>query len=235
MVASFLRGSPKTFEDKGKETSPEPPVVEFSQWVPWKAERYKTLEWWTELSAVPGKEDSRKLAREMRASFGLPWWLQEFGSKEATFQAPPALPCLCRQKFMPPADSIFACRDIREILRRKRWCMLELSSIGWSNIICLLEVSHNYWQKAYWELREEVKWYLSFTDEEVFCGVALPKKEEEDSQQTLCASDISNTHCAPEPALGERAPKFLGWEKVLHPSHQWWLLGRSPNQPGPQG
>ena len=28
------------------------------------------------------------------------------------------------------------------------------------------------------ELREEVRWYLSFTDEEVFKGVALPEEEE---------------------------------------------------------
>ena len=72
--------------------------------------------------------------------------------------------------------------------------------------------------KSILELREEVKWYLSFTDEEVFQGVALPKKEKEDSLQTLCAADVPKAYCMPEPALEERAPKFLGWEKVLHPS-----------------
>ena len=30
MVASFLRGLPKTYEDEDEETSPEPPVSEFS-------------------------------------------------------------------------------------------------------------------------------------------------------------------------------------------------------------
>ena len=68
---------------------------------------------------MPGKEDSRKLAREVRVSFGLPWQFQELGSKEATLQAPPALPCLHRQKFMLPADLIFACSDIREIPQEK--------------------------------------------------------------------------------------------------------------------
>ena len=29
---------------------------------------------------------------------------------------------------------------------------------------------------------------------------------------------VSKTKCAPEPALEEKAPKFLGWEKVLYPS-----------------
>ena len=105
-------------EDEGEETPPEPPAIEFSWWVPWRVERCEMPEWWVELSAMPGK-DSKKLAREVRASFRLPWWLWELGSKEATLQAPPALPCLCRQKFMLPADLIFACRDIREIPREK--------------------------------------------------------------------------------------------------------------------
>ena len=68
------------------------------------------------------------------------------------------------------------------------------------------------------ELREEVKWYLSFTDEEVFWGVALPKKEKEESLKTLSTTDISKLPCVLEPPPEERALKFLGWEKVLHPS-----------------
>ena len=148
MVASFLRGSLETSEDEGKKMPLEPAVLEFSQWVPWKAGRCKTPEWWTELSTVPGREDYRKLAREVRASFRLPQQLWELGSKEATCQAPCAPPCLCRQKFMLPAESIYACRDIREIPREKWWHMLEPSSIGWSKIICLLVVSHDYWQKV---------------------------------------------------------------------------------------
>ena len=35
--------------------------------------------------------------------------------REVTLQAPHVPPCLCRQRFMPLAESIYACRDIREI------------------------------------------------------------------------------------------------------------------------
>ena len=73
-----------------------------------------------------------------------------------------------------------------------------------------------------------MKWYLSFTDEEVFHGVALPEKGEEGSLQTLCTADISKAHCVPEPALEGRAPKFLGWEKVLHPSQPVVATGEIP-------
>ena len=45
MVASFLRGLPETSEDEGNRVPPEPAVLEFSQWVPWKAEKCKTPDW----------------------------------------------------------------------------------------------------------------------------------------------------------------------------------------------
>ena len=64
------------------------------------------------------------------------------------------------------------------------------------------------------ELREEVKWYLSFSNEEVFKGVVLPEKEEDQKLKTLSA----NAPDAPESTKERRGPKFLGWEKVLHPS-----------------
>ena len=59
-VASFLRGSPETSEDEGDRMPPEPAVLEFSQWLPWKAKKCKTPHWWTELLTVPGMEDCRK-------------------------------------------------------------------------------------------------------------------------------------------------------------------------------
>ena len=118
-VASFLRGSPETLDKKGKKMPPEPTILDFNLWVLWKAQRCETPDWWRKLSAVLGKEDARKLAREVRASFGLPWQLQELDSREATLKVPPTLPCLCRKRFMPPANSIFACRDVREIPREK--------------------------------------------------------------------------------------------------------------------
>ena len=167
---------------------------------------------------IQGIENCRKLAREVWASFGLPWWMQELGARETTLQAPPTPPCLCRQRFMLLAESIYACRDIREIPREKvvayaralqHW--VEENNLPAGGGPQLLA-------ESVLELREEVKWYLSFTNEEVFWGVALPKKEEEESPETLSIADIPKAPCAPEPAPERRAPKFLGWEKVLHPS-----------------
>ena len=72
--------------------------------------------------------------------------------------------------------------------------------------------------RSLFELREEVRWYLSFTNEEIFKGMALPEEEEEESPQTPGPTDLPEAPCMPEPVLKRRAPKFVGWEKVLHPS-----------------
>ena len=107
-VASFLWGSPEKLGDKGKKVPLEPAVLDSAGWVMWKAKMCNTPDWWRELSMVPGEEDTRKLVREVWASFQLPHWLQELNEDMTTLQAPPVPPCLCQQKFMPPPESIFA-------------------------------------------------------------------------------------------------------------------------------
>ena len=84
------------------------------------------------------------------------------------------------------------------------------------------------------ELREEVKLYLSFSNEEVFWGVALPKKEEDQSPKTL-STNVPKASCVPESATKRRSLKFWGGKKFCIHTDQSWLLGRSPNHPRPQG
>ena len=137
--------------------------------------------------------------------------------KEADLQAPPMPPCLHWQKFMLPAQSIYACRDIREIPQEKVVAYARALQ-HWVEKIdppaggrpCLLAESVK-------ELREEVKCYFSFSDEEVFQGVGLPKKEDDQSLETP-PTNVPKTPCAPEVATERRGPKFLGWGKILHPS-----------------
>ena len=223
-MASFLKGLLETSGDEGNVMSPEPTVLKFSQWVPWKAEKCETLDWWYEMLVVPGMEDYRKLAREVWASFQLPQWTQEFGMKEANLQVPPALPYLGRHRFMLLAELIYACRDIREIPWEKVVTYAR-ALLHWAEEInlpagggpCLLA-------EGIKELREEVKWYLSFSNEEVFHRVVFPEKKEDQKLKTLSA----NTPNVPEPTKERRGPKFLGWEKVLHPSQPVMATGEIP-------
>ena len=141
----------------------------------------------------------------------------ELGTRKANLQAPPMLPCLCQWRLMLPAQSIYACRDIRETLQEKvvayaralqHWA--DETNLPAGVGPCLLA-------EGVKELREEVNWYLSFSDEEVFQGVTLPKKEEGQSPKTALA-DVPKAPHAPRSARKRGSLKFLGWEKTLHPS-----------------
>ena len=90
------------------------------------------------------------------------------------------------------------------------------------------------------ELREEMKCYVSFTDEDVFSGVALPEESPitqtkeatpKGSQPTQANSPIKEaaTEVTKEPTR-EKKPvnQFPGWEKVLHPSRPLVTAGQVP-------
>ena len=89
------------------------------------------------------------------------------------------------------------------------------------------------------ELRREIEFYLSFTNEEVFRGVDLPKKEESSpmvlgTTDVTPVTDIPGTTDAPEaqpipnPMPGKKIPKYARWEKVLHPSQPVLAAGEIP-------
>ena len=133
------------------------------------------------------------------------------------------------------AKSIYACRDIREIPGEKVVAYARALQHGAEENNPPAGGGPRLLAESVLELREEVKWYLSFTDEEVFWGVALPEKEEEESPKTLSATDIPKAHRAPEPALEKRAQSF--WDGRMYYTHpdQLWPPERSPNHPRPQG
>ena len=125
------------------------------------------------------------------------------------------------QKFMPPADLNFACRDISEIPREKvvaytralqHWA--EQNNLPAGGEPCLLA-------KNVLELREEVKWYLSFTDEEVFQGIALPEKEEGIDCRPF-APQMYPRHIVhlSQPLKGESQSFWNGRKCYTHPN-QW--------------
>ena len=55
----------------------------------------------------------------------------------------------------------------------------------------------------------------------------VPWKEEDESPKTL-STNVPEAPCVPEPTLERRGPKFLGWEKVLHPSQPVVATGEIP-------
>ena len=71
-VASFLEGSLEMSDGESEEMPLEPAVLKFTDWVRWKVGKCDTPSWWVELLTVPGEDNTRRLAREVRALFQLP-------------------------------------------------------------------------------------------------------------------------------------------------------------------
>ena len=224
-VASFLQGSS---EMSGEEDPPlEPPTSQPADWVRWRAEECNLPTWWRELTAVWG-EDMKTLARQVRASFQFPWHRHELDPMEAPYHAPPAPPCLCRWRFMPPGGSTFASQDIREIPREITVAYalalqyyVERSNLPRRSQPRLLA-------ESVLELREEVGFYLSFQDREVFQGLDLPQ-EEGDGSPAITITEILDIADVPEasPAL-KTISKYPGWETVLHSSRLVCTAGETP-------
>ena len=90
------------------------------------------------------------------------------------------------------------------------------------------------------ELQDEMKSYLSFSNEDVFKGVALPEEA-----PIIPPKEVTPGGAQPTPAnipvkeaavdttmeltVEKRPPnKFLGWEKVQHPSRPTVATGQIP-------
>ena len=195
----------------------------------WKAEKCDVPEWWAELSTVP-VEDIEKLAQQVRASFKLPKHIHELDPKEAPFHAPLALPCLHRQRFMPPIVSAFVCQDIWEIPREK--------TVACARALQYLAEQKNPPKKdqpcplveSIAKLRREVGFYLSFMDEEVFWGVDLPEEEEnKPAAPTATAADTSGTTATVETLPTRKATSdYTGWDTILYPSQPVIATGEIP-------
>ena len=90
------------------------------------------------------------------------------------------------------------------------------------------------------ELWEEMKCYMSFSDEDVFNGMALLEESpiispeeatSKSTQPTLANTPVNEAtvDMTMEPAAEKRPPnKFSGWEKVLHPSRPIVTAGQIP-------
>ena len=196
---------------------------------------------------IPGVDNHKKLAHEVQASFQLLQRASEWCWVKNDHQALPALPCLCQKNFLLLPNSIFTCQDIQRIQQQKAvtytWALqfwVEKADLPTGGKACLLAGSIV-------ELQEEMKCYVSFSDEDVFNGIALleeipiiPPKEAtpKNSQPTLADPLVKKTtvDMTMEPTAEKRPlNKFTSWEKVLHPSRPIVTTGQIPPLSRAQG
>ena len=129
---------------------------------------------------------------------------------------------------MPLVISIFASQDIREFPQKKNiayaWALQHWAK---QNSLLVRGKPHLLVESVL-ELRKEVDFYLSFTDEEVFQGVVLPKEEGEGRPLNPRIADTPVEHCMFKPMPEEKVLQYAGREKVLHPSQPMVAAGETP-------
>ena len=122
---------------------------------------------------------------------------------------------------MPPGRSTFASQDIRDIPRGK--------TVAYARVLQYYAERSNLPRRSQphllvesvLELREEVGFYLSFQDEEVFQGLDLPQEVGDGSPAIAIAAvtEISDIADIPEASPAPKTiAKYPGWETVLHSS-----------------
>ena len=224
-VDCFLQGqAERSGEEDGRMSSSEPSVEELESWVTWRAWMHDMPGWWQELAEVPGVDDHKKLAQEVWASLN-----SHGGSVNDTVLRITIRPhkhchafigrvschcltpiCLPRHQGTAVGEDGGLCQS-HPVLGGK-------SQSAYSGKPCLLAGN-------IMELREEMKCYVSFTDEDVFSGVALleetsttqPQEATPESAQPTQANSPSKV--TEEPTKKEKPPnQFPGCNEVLHPS-----------------
>ena len=176
------------------------------------------------------------MAHEVWASFRLPKGASEQCWVKYDHQALPALPCLHWKDFLLPPDSIFACLDIQEIQWEKMVAYAQALQFWAEKVDLSTEDKPCLLAGSTIQLQEEMKCYLSFSDEDVFRGVALPEEAPKEvtpqhTQPTPAGTPVKEAtmDMTMEPTVEKRPPnKFLVWEEVLHPSRPIVAIGQIP-------
>ena len=240
-VNCFLQGPAKSLEEEDRKTSsPEPPVEELESWVSWTAQMHEMPGWWQELAKVPGVDDHNKLTSEVWASFQLLQRTSEWHQVENYHQAPLATLCLHQKSFLPLPNSKFPYQEIRELQWEKTVAYTKALQFWVEKANTPTEGQPQLLVGSAVELREEMKCYISFTDEDIFSGIALPEespitqtKEGTPKGAQPAKADFPVKEATMDVTMEPTREKkplnwFPGWEKLLHPSWPVVAAGQIP-------
>ena len=132
---------------------------------------------------------------------------------------------------MPPGQSTFASQDIREIPQEKTVAYAWALQYYAEQSNPLRRSQPRLLAESVLDLREEVGFYLSFQDKEVFQGLDLPQVEGDGSPTIaiMAVTEISDIADVPEASPAPKTiSKYPGWETVLHSSWPVCAAGETP-------
>ena len=153
--------------------------------------------WWQELAEVLGVDDPKKLSWEVWASFQLPQRISKWHRVENYHQAPPASPCLYFKRFLLLPNSQFACQDIRELQQEKMVAYAKALQFWVEKANPPTRGQPHLFTGSVGELREEMKSYISFTDEDIFSGMALLEESHETQPKEATLESAHPTQANP--------------------------------------
>ena len=131
-------------------------------------------DWWPELAKISDVDDHQELVWKVWASFELSRQIGEQHGVENCHQAPLALLCICQKDFLPQHDPKFACWDIRESQLEKTLAYAQALQF-WAQKANLPTLGQPHpLVGSVLELSEAMKGYISFPDDAIFGGMALP-------------------------------------------------------------
>ena len=95
---------------------------------------------------------------------------------ENCHQAPLALPCICQKDFLPQPDSKIVCWDIRESQLEKVVAYAQALQFWAEKANLPTQGQPHLLAGSILELREAMKCYVSFPNDAIFSGMALPQE-----------------------------------------------------------
>ena len=175
----------------------------------------------------------QELAQKIWASSELSQWMSDIHDIENYYLAPPAPKCLCQKDFLLPPDPMFPCQDIQEEQLEKTiayaqaaqyW--VEKANPPTPGQPCLLA-------RSILKLRETMEWYISFSDDTILDGVALPEGFLEDWTQLTNSRDVPSTFTdvpTQEVTMEKAAPIRGPLEELTTPQalHEEWTKVEAP-------
>ena len=129
-VEHFLQ-EPATLQGKSRriDTSPEPAVGNYEEWVEWRGHRVHMPKWWRELVGIQDISDYHELSQKIRASFEIPWVKSTAQNGGNDYSALPTPLCICQKD----SSHLWTQGSLARILGKanyRLWPTLRPSNIG---------------------------------------------------------------------------------------------------------
>ena len=145
---------------------------------------------------IPGIDYFWELAQKIRASYEIPWVRSEAQEVENDYSVPPSPKCICQKAFLPRPGPMFSCQDFREGQAQNAIAQAQALQYWMEKVNPPMPDQPHLLARCVQELRQEMKAYMTFTDDAILEG-ATPNRELPEGWTRACS--LVETPLAPIP------------------------------------